>query len=67
MSIGFLAPARAELEKAVDYHNDQSSGLGFEFAAEVNERWNALSDTRMPGALFRNALADAGQIDSPTA
>lgn len=35
MNIRFLAPARAELEKAVDYYNIESPGLGFEFAAEV--------------------------------
>ena len=35
MIVRFLAPARAELWKAVDYFNMQSEGLGFEFAAEV--------------------------------
>ena len=35
MNVQFLDPARAELEKAVDYYNIQSAGLGFEFAAEI--------------------------------
>ena len=35
MRIQFLTHASAELERAVDYYNAQSNGLGFEFAAEV--------------------------------
>lgn len=33
----FLAPARAELEEAVDYYEGCRPGLGVEFAAEVQE------------------------------
>jgi len=35
MKVSFLACAEAELKDAVSYYNEQSSGLGFEFAAEV--------------------------------
>lgn len=35
MNIDFLAPAEAEFEDAIIYYNDQSEGLGFEFAVEV--------------------------------
>jgi toxin ParE1/3/4 len=36
MKIGFLSPASIDLMAAISYYNDQSEGLGFEFAAEVN-------------------------------
>ena len=35
MKIAFLPPARAELTDAISYYNNQSEGLGYEFAAEV--------------------------------
>ncbi|MBN1998324.1 type II toxin-antitoxin system RelE/ParE family toxin [candidate division KSB1 bacterium] len=35
MHIHFLEPAELELETTVDYYNQQSEGLGFEFAIEV--------------------------------
>ena len=35
MSIRFSEAARLELEDAIDYYNEQSEGLGFEFANEV--------------------------------
>ncbi len=37
MTLRFLAPARAELEKAIDFYNLQSAGLGFEFAVEIRK------------------------------
>ena len=53
MIIRFLAPAKAELVRTVDYYNIQSEGLGFEFAAEIKrtlerilrypEAWHPLS------------------------
>jgi hypothetical protein len=33
----FLAPARVELEEAVDYYEGCRPGLGVEFAAEVQK------------------------------
>jgi len=54
MTVEFLAPAEAELRAAVEYYNEQSEGLGYEFAAEVKrtvtrileypEAWTALSN-----------------------
>ena len=35
MRVEFLSIAEEEFAEAVDYYNDQSKGLGFEFAAEV--------------------------------
>jgi hypothetical protein len=35
MIIHILAPAELELTEAVDYYNNQCSGLGYEFASEV--------------------------------
>ena len=35
MNVAFLAPAYAELTDAIEYYNEQSEGLGFEFAVEV--------------------------------
>ena len=35
MHIEFLSPAEDELRDTIDYYNNQSEGLGFEFAAEV--------------------------------
>jgi len=53
MIVDFLQPAEAELADAVTYYNQQSEGLGYEFAAEVKrtlgriiqypDAWSALS------------------------
>jgi toxin ParE1/3/4 len=53
-TISFLEPAEQELLESVEYYNEQSSGLGFEFALEVQkaieriihfpESWPKLSD-----------------------
>jgi hypothetical protein len=36
MKIEFLLPAKIELTASIAYYNEQSEGLGYEFAAEVN-------------------------------
>jgi plasmid stabilization system protein ParE len=53
MKVEFLAPAHEELLEAIEYYNEQSEGLGFEFAAETQrtierivqypEAWTPLS------------------------
>jgi hypothetical protein len=37
MKVEFLEVAEVELAEAISYFNDQSEGLGFEFAAEVKQ------------------------------
>ena len=37
MRVEFLAAADAELVEAVSYYNEESEGLGYEFAAEVKQ------------------------------
>jgi hypothetical protein len=36
MEIEFLLPAKIEFTSAVSYYNEQSEGLGYEFAAEIS-------------------------------
>lgn len=36
MTVRVLSVAEAEFAKAVDYYNNESPGLGYEFAAEVS-------------------------------
>jgi hypothetical protein len=35
MTVEFLAPAEDEFSEAIAYYNEQSEGLGFEFAIEL--------------------------------
>lgn len=35
MKLNILAPARFELEQAVEYYNQERPGLGYQFAAEI--------------------------------
>ncbi|MHB1681954.1 MAG: type II toxin-antitoxin system RelE/ParE family toxin [Bacilli bacterium] len=54
MKVAFLPPAAAELTDAVAFYNQQSEGLGFQFAVEVQrtidriaefpEAWPVLSE-----------------------
>ena len=37
MNIQYLAAAEAEFREAIDYYNEQRSGLGFEFSDEVKD------------------------------
>jgi hypothetical protein len=37
MRVEFLAAAEMEFSEAVSFYNEQSEGLGFEFAAEVKQ------------------------------
>jgi plasmid stabilization system protein ParE len=37
MKISFLDAAQSELDGTIDYYEEQRSGLGFEFAEEVEE------------------------------
>ena len=44
MSIRILPQAEQEFSEAVDWYNDQCSGLGYEFAAEVAATLERISD-----------------------
>jgi hypothetical protein len=35
MKVTYLDAANAEFQAAIDYYNEQGSGLGFEFSEEV--------------------------------
>lgn len=37
MKIRFLEAAQSEFDEAIDYYEEQRGGLGFEFAAEVEQ------------------------------
>lgn len=37
MNVRYLTAAEAEFEEAIDYYNEQRSGLGFEFSDEVKD------------------------------
>lgn len=37
MKISFLGAAQSEFDDAIDYYDEQRSGLGFEFAEEVEQ------------------------------
>jgi len=37
MKIRFLDPAQSEFDEAIDYFEERRSGLGFEFAQEVEQ------------------------------
>ena len=43
MTINILAHAEQEFIEAVDYYNDQCSGLGYEFAAEITNTLERIS------------------------
>ena len=43
MKISFLDAAQSEFDKAIDYYEEQRSGLGFEFAEEVKQTLERIS------------------------
>jgi plasmid stabilization system protein ParE len=48
MKVEVLEPAEAEFREAVEYYNQQSEGLGYEFAAEVKRTLSRI--VRFPDA-----------------
>ena len=42
MKVEVLAAAEADLVDAVSFYNEQSEGLGFEFAAEVKQTFSRI-------------------------
>jgi hypothetical protein len=51
MEISFLPPAKDEFTEAIIYYNDQSEGLGYEFAAEVKRTLERI--VQYPDAWFK--------------
>ena len=51
MEITFLPPAKSELTDATSYHNMQSEGLGYEFAAEAKRTLERI--VQYPDAWFK--------------
>ncbi len=44
MNFNILSCAEQELFDAVDYYNEQSPGLGYEFAAEIKKTFERIED-----------------------
>ena len=44
MNVAFLPVAALELEDAVAYYNQQSEGLGYQFAVEVQRTWDRIAE-----------------------
>lgn len=44
MKFLILAPARIELEEAVNFYNSESPGLGFQFAADVQRAFKRIEE-----------------------
>jgi hypothetical protein len=44
MTVEFLRTAAAELEDAVAYYNEQSEGLGYQLAVEVQKTLNRIAE-----------------------
>ncbi len=44
MGIRFLSCAEGELAEAVEYYNEQSPGLGYDFIAEVKKTFTRIAD-----------------------
>ena len=63
MKISFLDAAQSELNDAIDYYEERRSGLGFEFAEEVEQ---ALERINQPGRRRRCEYGVALSIDFPT-
>ena len=40
MKISFLDAAQSESDEAIDYYEEQRSGLGFELRKKLNKRWS---------------------------
>jgi plasmid stabilization system protein ParE len=51
MKVVFLPPAKDELLEAISYYNNQSEGLGYEFAAEVKRTLERI--VQYPDAWFK--------------
>ena len=62
MVIVFLPPAKGEFTEAISYYNDQSEGLGYEFAAEVKRTLERI--VQYPDAWFK--LSNRTQTSHPS-
>lgn len=60
MVIVFLPPAKGEFTEAISYYNDQSEGLGYEFAAEVKRTLERI--VQYPDAWFKRIYEGEVQI-----
>jgi len=44
MNVEFLEPAQEELDEAIEYYNQQQSGLGIDFLSEIIDSLGRISD-----------------------
>jgi hypothetical protein len=63
MKISFLDAAQSELDGTIDYYEEQRSGLGFEFAEEVEEALERVNHYPEAWSHYRRAYAVASSID----
>jgi len=57
MKISFLDAAQSEFDDAMDHYEGRRSGLGFEFAEEVEQRWNGSITILKPGPHYHRECA----------
>ena len=56
MKVRFLTPASIELAEAIEYYEDQRTGLGYEFLSEVDTAVNKIIEFPNAWTLVSNRI-----------
>jgi len=67
MKVSFLLTAQSEFEETIDYYDEQRTGLGLEFSAEVGQALSASAIILKLGRSYRRGYAVVSLIDFLTA